>query len=157
MDVTLREFQEADIARLEAWAKHIGSEVFMSRYRPRNPSITAHSPEQGILWFVIQFSRRDVGTIWLESDTGSDQAVLGILLGEESIFGLGIGQKAINLALEKARQLGQFRTVLLNVRENNTRAITCYKKCGFHTVASGVKRSNTGIDIPYLTMQRSIS
>jgi len=156
MDVTLREFQEADIARLDAWAKHIGSEVFMSRFRPRNLAVVAHNPEQGILWFVIQFSGRDVGTIWLES-VGSDQAVLGILLGEESIFGLGVGQKAINLALEKARQLGRFRTVLLNVRENNTRAIACYQKCGFHVVASGVKRSNTGTDISYLTMQRSIS
>src|SRR5262245_40155376 len=142
MNVTLREFQEDDIARLEIWAKHIGSEVFMSRYRPRNLAVSSNSPEQEILWFVIRFSGRDVGTIWLESDVGSDQAVLGILLGEESLLGLGIGQKAINLALETARQLGRLRTVLLNVRENNTRAIACYKKCGFQMVGSGVKRAN---------------
>jgi RimJ/RimL family protein N-acetyltransferase len=157
MDVTLREFQEADIARLDIWAKQIGSEGFMSRYRPRNLGVTAHSPELGILWFVIRFSGRDVGTVWLESEVGSDQAVLGILLGEESLLGLGIGQKAINLALENAQQLGRLRTVLLNVRENNTRAIACYKKCGFHTVGSGVKRANTGTDIHYLTMRRSLS
>jgi len=157
MNVTLREFHEGDIAQLEVWAMRIGSEVFMSRYRPRNLAVTAHSPEQGILWFVIRFSDQDVGTVWLESDVGSDQAILGILLGEESVLGLGIGQKAINLALEKARQLWRLRTVLLNVRENNTRAIACYKKCGFHMVGSGVKRGNAGTDIHYLTMQRSIS
>jgi RimJ/RimL family protein N-acetyltransferase len=156
MDVTLRVFQEPDIACLDMWARRIGSEDFMSRYRPKNLAVTAHSPEQGLLWFVIRFSGRDVGTVWLEGDVGSDQAVLGILLGEERLLGLGIGQKAINLALENAQQLGRFRTVVLNVRENNTRAIACYKKCGFDAVASGVKRANTGTEIHYLTMQRSI-
>jgi RimJ/RimL family protein N-acetyltransferase len=99
----------------------------MSRYRPKNLALTAHSPEQGLLWFVIRFSEGDVGTIWLESDVRADQAILGILLGEESLFGLGIGQKAINLALKNAHQFGRFRTVVLNVRENNMRAIACYK------------------------------
>jgi RimJ/RimL family protein N-acetyltransferase len=156
MDVTLREFQEADIARLDIWAKDIGSEDFMSRYRPRNLAVTAHSPEQGILWFVIRFSGRDIGTVWLEGDVASDQAILGIFLGEESLLGRGIGQKAINLALEYAEKLGRLRTILLNVRENNTRAIACYKKCGFNVVASGVKRAVTGTEIHYLTMQRPI-
>ena len=157
MDVTLREFQEDDMELLDKWAISIGSEEFMSRYRPKDLAVTTHSPEQGVLWFVVRFSERDVGTIWLESDVRPDQAILGILLGEESLFGIGIGQKAINLALQNAQELGRFRTVVLNVRENNARAIACYKKCGFRTVASGVKRSNMRTEIHYLTMQRSLS
>jgi RimJ/RimL family protein N-acetyltransferase len=157
MDITLREFQSADIEQLDNWAQCIGSEDFMSRYRPKNLAITAHDPEQGILWYVIRFSGRDVGTIWLESDVRSDQAILGILLGEKSLLGLGIGQTAIQLALENARQLGRLRTVTLNVRENNTRAIACYKKCGFFAVGSGVKRPDTKTEVHYLIMERPFS
>ena len=157
MDITLREFQAADIDRLDKWAQCIGSEDFMSRYRPKNLAITAHDPERGILWYIIRFSGRDVGTIWLESDLRSDQAILGILLGEESLLGLGIGQKAIDLALENARLQGRLRTVTLNVRENNTRAIACYKKCGFRAVGSGVKRAGTETEIHYLIMERPLS
>ncbi|MGH9858228.1 MAG: hypothetical protein ACRD4B_10330, partial [Acidobacteriota bacterium] len=68
MDVRLREFREDDIELLDKWATSIGSEKFMSRYRPKDPAVRKHCPKQGVLWFVVQVSERDVGTIWLESD-----------------------------------------------------------------------------------------
>jgi RimJ/RimL family protein N-acetyltransferase len=156
MNVVLREFREPDIQRLDEWAKRIRSENYMSRYRPMNRTVAAHNPEQGLLWFVIHVSGSDVGTIWLERGVQSDEAILAIFLGEESLFGLGIGEKAINMAIEKAQELSSFRRVLLNVRESNTRAIACYKKCGFIPVASGVKQTTNGDEIHYVTMQRRL-
>ncbi len=156
MNVVLREFREPDIQRLGEWAKRIRSENYMSRYRPMNRTVVAHNPEQGLLWFVIQVSGSDIGTIWLERSTQPDEAILGIFLGEESLFGLGIGEKAINLVIEKAQELCCFRKIILNVRKSNARAIACYKKCGFILVASGVKRTITGNEIHYVTMQHRL-
>ena len=154
MEVTLREFRESDGGRVAEWAKAIGSDDYMSRCRPRDLTVSAHSPEAGILWFVIRAGGRDVGTVWLEADVDPDQLILGILLGDREVFGLGIGQRAIGLALQEARRLGRYHTVVLHVRENNGRAIACYEKCGFRTIASGVKQSPSGAEIQYLTMRR---
>jgi RimJ/RimL family protein N-acetyltransferase len=156
MNVELREFQEPDILRLDEWARRIRSENYMSRYRPMNRTVAAHNPEQGLLWFVIQVSGNDIGTVWLERGSQPDEAILGIFLGEESLLGFGIGEKAINMTIEKAQELNLFRKVVLNVRENNTRAIACYKKCGFIPVASGVKRTTNGDEVHYVTMQHRL-
>lgn len=156
MNVVLREFRAADVERLDEWAQRIHSENYMSRNRPMNGAAVAHNPTQGLLWFVIQVSGRDIGTIWLERGAQPDEATLAIFLGEESLCGHGIGEKAINMAIEKAKDLCCFHKVTLNVRESNARAIACYKKCGFVPVASGVKRTAIGNEIHCVTMERCL-
>lgn len=60
--------------------------------------------------------------------------------------GLGIGEKLIRATLAKARQRGLIR-VELTVRENNTPAITLYKKIGFTEI--GLKNKDLLIDGQY--------
>ena len=52
--------------------------------------------------------------------------------------GQGIGKKLMQIALEKAKEIGLTR-VELGLREENTRAIEMYKKFGF--VIEGIKRN----------------
>lgn len=109
LKVTLRKFKKEDLRHLNEWAKRIRSEIYMSRCRPMNQTATAYNPEQGLLWFVIQVSGSDVGTIWLEYYAQSDEAVLGIFLGggvalrfgnrrKGNKYGLGKGAKAALLS-----------------------------------------------------------
>lgn len=154
--VTLRNFQPSDHATLKQWAANIGSDAYMSRITPKGSSAFAHDPAKGIFWFVIQAGGRDIGTLWLEPDPQEEEAILGILLGEESILGRGVGHRAILLACEHLRRSSRYNRILLNVKQSNARAIACYMKCGFSKIRSFVKVTDTGEQIPALQMQKIV-
>lgn len=154
MKIELREFQASDLEQLDQWAKAIDSTQYMSRYRPRDLSWQGHQPEQGLFWFVIVVAGRDGRTLWIEPGADPDEAVLGILIGQESLLGHGVGEAAITLALAQVAKAHRYRKVTLHVRAANLRAIACYQKCGFLPVASGIKRTDSGDEIAYITMQR---
>jgi len=152
MEVTLREFRECDLPALEGWSKAIDSENYMSNIRPATGLFDKKPRERKLLWRVISVSGRDAGAVWIEEAENHQEAVLGILLGENSLLGRGIGKTAIRSALEEARGLFPFQKILLHVRTNNHRAIACYKNCGFTPCGTGVKTNKSGQDIPFLTM-----
>jgi len=155
MHVELREFEEGDVELLSAWTTRIDAGAFMSRQRPLDRALTAYSPADGLLWYVIRVDDADIGAVWLERETERSYARLGVLLGDEALFGLGIGEQAVNLALERAPELS-VNTVALHVRRSNARAIACYVKCGFLPVGSGVKRKPDGGELRYLRMERRL-
>ncbi|MFN3265525.1 MAG: GNAT family N-acetyltransferase [Deinococcales bacterium] len=59
------------------------------------------------------------------------KAVLGILIGEKSLWGLGIGTRALALALEYIFVRRGFEHISLQTLENNTRARRSFEKNGF--------------------------
>ncbi|NLU35726.1 MAG: GNAT family N-acetyltransferase [Clostridiales bacterium] len=66
----------------------------------------------------------------------------------------GIGTKALEFAMEKAREAGK-KNMLLWVFEENLNAIKFYKKCGFSP--DGVRKVyNCGKDIECIRMRRAI-
>ena len=69
------------------------------------------------------------------------------------LLGQGIGEQAINLAIEKASDELNFQSVRINVRESNIRAIHCYKKCGFVEILHGTKIVDGTTVIPFVTME----
>jgi RimJ/RimL family protein N-acetyltransferase len=144
-EVTLRIFKESDRRCLDEMAMAIGSATYMSRYTP--------GQERCLLWRVIESGDIDVGTIWLEHEAGADSASLGILIGKSSHIGRRIGRKAIELAIVEACSRVPLRSISLRVRENNERAITCYKHCGFHIVGAS-RRTVDGIDCGVLHMEK---
>ena len=151
MKVSLREFNKNDIPALAAWRAGIRGEQYMSNYRPKDAD--AHAPAQSVCWYVIQADGRDVGTVWLDWAGSPDSASLGIFLGEEALFGRGLGTGAISAAIAAARQYGPPAKVRLNVREGNARAIACYAKCGFAVVSRGTKCNPAGETIRCITME----
>ncbi|MDA8243524.1 MAG: GNAT family protein [Elusimicrobia bacterium] len=147
MTVALREFREEDISKLDAWCRAIRSEEYMSNTRPKRHG------DRKLLWRVILAEDRDAGAVWIEEADNRREAVLGILLGEPSLFGKGIGRAAIALALQEARAIFPFRRVILHVRTGNERAIACYKACRFVPAGKGKKTTADGKTIEFLTME----
>ena len=56
---------------------------------------------------------------------------MGIFIGEKEGRDRGIGTEAINLILEYGFNYLNLNSIKLDVMEFNSRAIACYKKCGF--------------------------
>ncbi|MFN3766895.1 MAG: GNAT family N-acetyltransferase [Ectopseudomonas guguanensis] len=154
--ITLRPLQTRDLPQLDTWAQAIDTRQFMSRCRPLTPSADKHAPERGLLWLVIQVDGADVGTVWLEKEASTPQAILGIFIGVESWFGRGIGSEAICQVLRVAQATKFCTAVRLNVRQSNSRAISCYRHCGFVVSHHGNKLMEDGSEMAYLTMCRQL-
>ena len=74
------------------------------------------------------------------------------------MLGKGIGEQAINLAIEKSCDELNFISIYVNVRESNTRAIRCYRKCGFVEILRDTKLVVDGtIVIPFITMELGLN
>lgn len=132
--VALQLFMEKDRPILEDWVRRIGSDRYMARYVPE--------PDKCLLWCIVQVNGVDVGTVWLERLPEEGAANLGVLLGDPSLFGQGVGRKAVKLAIARACGLELLQVVRLNVRETNLRAIACYAGCGFCVVKSFVRTAS---------------
>lgn len=74
-----------------------------------------------------------IGAIGLEQiDHISKIATLGIFIGEADYRSKGYGTEAIKLLLEYGFKYLNLNNIDLRVFEFNSRAIACYKKCGFN-------------------------
>jgi RimJ/RimL family protein N-acetyltransferase len=155
MEVQLRPFANADLEAHRRWILTIDLDKFMSRSAPRGFEGTVDQAGPDYRWFVIVAGGRDVGTIWLERETGQTSAVrLGVFLGEESHLGKGIGRKAIDQVIKLCRGWFGFTRVRLAVRLNNARAIACYMACGFRQIGRGTNTDGRGDVISFITMER---
>ena len=155
MVVSLRTFETWDLPILVQWVRAIESDHFMSRYRPR-PDALGPGKTPAPLWFVIVVDGVPVGTLWFESGVAPEEAVLGILLGDKSIFGRGIGRRAIELAVERLKSVVAVARITLNVRTTNALAISCYLRCGFKTIQTSEKKLADGSRVLYHTMTREL-
>ena len=156
MKVSLHPFERQNIDELQSWANDIEAHRFMSRFLPHGANRYPRSQDT-LAWYVIQVDDRDVGAVWLEKEEAEDDvAVLGILIGKKDLLGRGIGEHAINLAIEQSRELLRCSSIQLNVREANRRAQRCFRKCGFREIGRGVKHGGGSNAIPFLTMELKV-
>ena len=158
MKVSLRKFTFEDLGAYENWRDEIDARQYMSQFYPKafngkdtdNPTL--------YVWYVIVVNRVDVGTIWLEKDHPTDNVVtLGILIGRQDKLGQGIGTKAIPLAIKQSQRALAFKSVELNVRKTNVRAIACYKHCGFTIVGDAQKVNKEEEKISFFKMSFPLS
>jgi RimJ/RimL family protein N-acetyltransferase len=150
VEVSLRPVVAGDQASIDRWAE-VASD-HMSRTRPYAEGADHHDPDRGLFWYVIGDGGGDVGTVWIELPPGSGEAVLGVYLGEASLFGRGIGTAAVELAVAEFHGAHRQLPVSLRVRRTNARAIACYRRIGFTVTGSGSKSLPTGEAVPYYRM-----
>lgn len=84
--------------------------------------------------FVIVTLDEDkmIGTVSLEHvDKINRTAELGIFIGDKDYRSKGYGTEAIKLLLEYGFKYKNLKSIYLRLMEFNTRALKCYKKCGF--------------------------
>ncbi len=150
MGISLRPVAAGDQPSIDRWAAVAADH--MSRTRPYAEGADRHDPDRGLFWYVIADGGRDLGTVWIELPPGSDEAVLGVFLGDATFFGRGIGAAAIELAVAEFRGAHPQLPVSLRVRRTNQRAIACYRRVGFAVTGSGTKSLPSGEAVPYYRM-----
>ena len=82
-------------------------------------------------WYHIKTDNKYIGSTWLEKNSDEDFAVLGVFIADELYRNKGIGKSAIEQIIKTDLQYMHTNKILLRVREENERAIRCYKSVGF--------------------------
>lgn len=125
---------------------------YQSRIYPNNNQMFIKLIKNYLLsWCYITYEYSIIGAIWLEKTfINEDTATLGVFITEDKYRGSGIGQKAISLFIRNNQEKMGLIKVELNVRENNSRAISCYSKCGFKKMRKYI--SKRGIPAIHMVM-----
>ena len=79
---------------------------------------------------AICLEEKYVGNIYF-TDIKKSSAEFHIFIGENSLWGKGIGLKSMILSLDFLRINLDIKKIYLKVKKENTSAIKLYKKCGF--------------------------
>lgn len=82
-------------------------------------------------WYHIKTGDKYIGAIWLENNVGEDFVVLGVFIAYKHYRSKGIGKAVIEQIIKTDLQYMHTSKMLLRVREENERAIRCYKSVGF--------------------------
>ncbi|GBF32897.1 hypothetical protein DCCM_1994 [Desulfocucumis palustris] len=129
--VKLVPYTSEDASLWEKWQKNIDTSIFETTIGPRNFTAGKRQGEEYHL-YMIEYAGKKVGAAWVEQILPRiSSAELGILIGEPQFWGLGIGTQAMQAMMEIAKSKLGLKFLWISVREANTRALTCYKKCGF--------------------------
>lgn len=157
MDVSLRDMLQSDLSEYQQWISEIDAVGYMSRYYPKDFNGEVDKLSKNYSWYIICANQIAMGGIWLEKTHNKDEfATLGIFIGKVDELGKGIGKKAIDLAVYKARDELGYNSVMLNVRKSNKRAIKCYENCGFKIVDRGKKVNELSEEIEFYKMKLSL-
>ncbi len=103
-------------------------ETDLTQYQSR---IYPSEKAEVLRWYHIKADRKYIGAIWLEKNVGEDFAVLGIFIADVLYRNKGIGKSAIEQIIKTDLQDMHINKILLRVREENERAIRCYKSVEF--------------------------
>jgi RimJ/RimL family protein N-acetyltransferase len=153
MNITFRQFRTDDLLLYENWRNDINAQHHMSNFYPPQFNGEIVTSSNLYVWYVFLVDGADVGTIWLEKENLHDSVVsLGIMIGHPDKLGIGLGQQVIPLAIELAHAELRFEGVQLSVRKTNSRAIGCYKACGFRIIAEGTYINRKGEEITFFEM-----
>ena len=118
---------EQDLVLWDKWEKLVDFSIYQTYLFPQGFNKT-----DDYLIFIIQVDLEPVGAIWLEEINYSNQtARLGLFIGDPNYWNKGIGSTAITMIINNAFNNLGLKSIFLNVREKNHRAIQCYKKVGF--------------------------
>lgn len=115
---------------IEAWEDEKEIFKYLSHSRPRYLREKDDFAESKTLLYMIKLDSNFIGTAWLEDITLED-AKLGIYIADICSRGKGIGEKVVRKLIETASDELRLKSIYLNVRDYNERAIHCYSKCGF--------------------------
>jgi RimJ/RimL family protein N-acetyltransferase len=131
MKVLLEKFIESEhLAIIEGWEAEGEIYKYLSHSRPGYLREKDGFAESRTLLYMLKLDSNFIGTAWLE-DISHEDAKLGIYIADVGSRGKGIGEKAIKELVEIAVHELKLKSIYLNVRDYNERAIRCYSKCGF--------------------------
>jgi hypothetical protein len=87
--------------------------------------------------YIILNDDVPIGQVGLYDINKEDKnAILYIVIGEKEYWGKGIGIKAIEFIHDYAKNILKLHKINLNVHEQNKKALSLYKKCGYKIVGT---------------------
>lgn len=105
--------------------------VFETDLKQYQSRIYPYENAEVLRWYHIKTDEKYIGAIWLEKNSDEDFAVLGIFIADKLYRNKGIGKAVIKQIIKTDLQHMHTNKILLRVREENERAIRCYKSVGF--------------------------
>lgn len=125
-----------DIAHLLEWDE---TDLDVSRYLAETEGSiwrTLHDGRRKQSFAILDPTGAPIGVLELvDIRRGEAAAELRICLGAKGVRGKGLGAVALGMAMNYAAEHLQLKTVYLRVYESNHRAISCYRKVGFRSIA----------------------
>lgn len=110
---------------------------------------------RGIAMAIVAGEDRVIGDVELQNiNWRRSEAELRICLGDKTLWNLGLGTEAVRLITGYATGKLGLKSVYLRVYASNTRAIQCYRKCGYRPVGI-LKKGTRGEDDIILMVSRS--
>ena len=111
---------------------YTGKSASLTTIESENKYLQEHINDEASFGIVRLKDDKLLGSVSLENINHINRsAILGIFIGEKEGRDRGIGTEAINLILEYGSNYLNLNSIKLDVMEFNSRAIACYKKCGF--------------------------
>lgn len=124
-------------------------ELFENDFKKYQSRIYPSKNSHYLRWYHIKSDNRYIGAIWLERNANEEFAVLGIFIAYSDFRNKGIGKSAIKQIIENDLKFMDTQRILLHVREENKRAISCYKKIGFTETRRYLKNKFNVIEMAY--------
>lgn len=167
-EIVLREIARSDLETINSWRadkslvdllgspfRYVGVEVD-NRWFDAYLNARAHNVRLAIC-------RKDIGQIigvvyLLHIDWVNRSAEFSIQLGADTERGTGSGEQATRIAIQHAFSDLNLRRVQLTVLSTNERAITLYKKVGFHTEGcfrQALFKNGSYVDVTSMAMLNS--
>jgi RimJ/RimL family protein N-acetyltransferase len=143
MKVVLREYNESDLIHIESWWKSEHCQENMSRYLPGK----FNENKNEWIMYIINVDEIEIGSVWIEYNDDNKQYDLGIMIGVADYLGKEIGKQAIKSIIKEAENKFKIDRLYLNVRQNNQRAINCYKSIGFKIIDEFEKKHESNKDL----------
>lgn len=135
--IILRPVRPEDLPALQAWDEdqEIVS-LIGKKFMPETPVSEwyrqAKSDSRRRILAIETADGRLIGDIELEQiNWRSGTAEMRICIGHKGYWGKGYGSDAVRTLLNLAFECLKLEMIYLRVYESNTRAISCYEKCGF--------------------------
>ncbi len=142
MEVLLREARDTDAALILAWRSI--PQVFQWFYIQSRSNHLIEWDEHWAWWktrynlkiFIIQVNdgatTRDVGFLNI-SQLDHWRPEFGIGIGEVSLWGKGVGKKALQLGIAWLKNKG-YRRAHASILKSNERSLSLFKSCGFKII-----------------------
>lgn len=126
----LNDFQTTD---------YIGRSAQLYSLETEREYLENHSNDEATFAIIRKSDDEIIGTIGLEQiNHVHRKGTLGIFIGDKESRGKGFGSEAIKLILDYGFNYLNLNNIKLDVLDVNSRAIACYKKCGFKEI--GIRR-----------------
>lgn len=137
--VVLRAMEREDLKRLHELERNVDLVLLGSNtWHPvplaaREKDFDKHLDDEDKSDFVIEVDGKVIGDLGLHSwkNRRAGTVEMGVSIYDPDFVGKGYGRDAINVLLDWAFRIQNYRKMLLHTNATNERAIRAYRACGF--------------------------